>query len=172
MPESPELLDAVRAIARLSRIVTPAAGGLSPADYRAMSIIKLGEARASRLAARLALGKPTISATIDSLARRGLVQRAEVPGDSRATELTLTEVGLDLLDLVEGRMARQLELLCERTPDGDQVVRSLSWLGDVIEAAVTDRIERAERIDDAEAAATSTAATTTTETQNPADGER
>ena len=160
MPESTALLDAVRAIARLSRIVNPAAGNLSSADYRALSIIRLGEDRASRLAARLALGKPTISATIDSLAKRGLVLRSSVPADSRAVELSVTEAGLEVLDLVESRMARQLELLCERTPDGEQVVQSLSWLGDVIEAAVTDRITRAELIDDAAAAA------------NPTDGER
>jgi DNA-binding MarR family transcriptional regulator len=159
MPDSPApvapdaLLDAVRAIARLTRVVNPAAGDLSHADYRAMSIIRLGEVRASRLAARLALGKATISATIESLARRGLVERADVPEDSRATELSLSQEGIDLLDLVEGRMARQLELLCERTPDAGQVVQSLSWLGEVIAAAVTDRIERAERIDDAQAAA-------------------
>jgi DNA-binding MarR family transcriptional regulator len=143
------MLDAVRAIARLSRIVNPASSDLSSADYRAMSIINLGEERASRLAARLVLGKPTISATIDSLAKRGLLLRGDVPGDSRATALSLSDEGVALLDLIEGRMARQLELLAERTPNPEQVIQSLSWLGDVIEAAVTSRIERAERIDNA-----------------------
>ena len=145
--EPAALIDAVRAIARVSRVVNPASGDLSSADYRLMAIITSGEVRASRLAARLALGKPTISASVDSLVKRGLLERASVPGDSRATALSLTEDGVALFKQVEGRMARQLELLCERTPNGAQVIESLGWLGDVIEAAVTDRLARAERLD-------------------------
>jgi hypothetical protein len=40
-------------------------------------------------------------------------------------------------------MSRQLELLCDRTPDADQVIACLAWLERAIEAAVTDRLERA-----------------------------
>jgi DNA-binding MarR family transcriptional regulator len=144
------LIEAVRAIARVSRVVNPAAGDLSFADYRLMAIITSGEVRASRLAARLALGKPTISASVDSLCKRGLLERSSVPGDSRGTALSLTEDGVALFEQVEGRMARQLELLCERTPNGAQVIESLGWLGDVLEAAVNDRLARAERLDAAE----------------------
>jgi len=147
MSDPAALIDAVRALSRVSRVVNPAIGDLSPADYRLMAIIVSGEERAARVAARLALGKATISATVDSLSKRGLIVRSQVPGDSRATALSLSEEGLALFDLVEGRMARQLELLCERTPNGEQVIESLTWLGTVIEAAVTDRIERAARLD-------------------------
>jgi DNA-binding MarR family transcriptional regulator len=148
--EPSALIDAVRALARLTRVVNPAVGDLSTADYRVMASIVSGEGRASRLASRLSLGKPTISATIESLSKRGLVVRSSVAGDSRATALSLSDEGAAVFEKVEARMARQLELLCERTPDGRQVVESLTWLGTVIEAAVTDRLERAERLDQAE----------------------
>jgi DNA-binding MarR family transcriptional regulator len=153
VPESTgpsELIEAVRALSRLSRIVNPGVGGLSTADYRVMSAIGSGEDRASRLAARLALGKPTISATVESLCRRGLVIRSGVPGDSRAVALALSPIGGQVLELVESRMSRQLELLCERTPDAEQVVRSLTWIAAAIEAAVLERAERERRMEAAD----------------------
>jgi DNA-binding MarR family transcriptional regulator len=139
MPEVPALISAVRALARLSRIVERASDGLSLADYRVMSAIMAGEARATRLAARLEVGKPTISATVDSLSRRGLVLRSSVKGDNRATALSLTESGLDVFARVEDRMAAQLGELCERTPDGPRAIETLSWLGDAIEDAMVAR---------------------------------
>ena len=147
MPAPSALIDAVRALTLASRVVNPAVGDLSPADYRLLVTIGSGEERASRLASRLSLGRPTISASIDSLSKRGLVLRSSVAGDSRATALSLSDEGAALLELVESRMARQLELLCERTPDGDRVVESLCWLGTVIETAFADRSARAARLD-------------------------
>jgi DNA-binding MarR family transcriptional regulator len=143
MPDESLLPDAVRALVRVSRLVESASGDLGIADYRVLSIIASGEDSPSRVAARLLLSRPTISATLDSLGRRGLILRSSVPDDARATALSLSDVGADLLRRAEVRMSRQLELLCERTPDAQQVIGSLAWLGGAIEAAVTDRIERA-----------------------------
>jgi DNA-binding MarR family transcriptional regulator len=132
----PTLVDAVRALSRLSRIVERASDSLSPADYRVMSAIVGGEARASRLASRLSLGKPTISSSVDSLSRRGLILKSGVEGDNRAVELSLSAEGAELFDRMEARMTRQLELLCERAPDGERIIAALASLGDVIEASM------------------------------------
>jgi DNA-binding MarR family transcriptional regulator len=132
----PTLVDAVRALSRLSRIVERASDSLSPADYRVMSAIVGGEARASRLASRLSLGKPTISSSVDSLSRRGLILKSGVEGDNRAVELSLSAEGAELFDRMEARMTRQLELLCERAPDGQRIIAALASLGDVIEASM------------------------------------
>ena len=132
----PSVTDAVRALSRLSRIIERASDELSPADYRVMSAIAGGEARASRLAHRLSLGKPAISSTVDSLSKRGLILKSTVAGDSRAIELSLSEAGAELFERMEARMVRQLELLAERTPDGKQVIKSMAWLGDVIEESM------------------------------------
>jgi DNA-binding MarR family transcriptional regulator len=133
---SPEIIEAVRALSRLSRIVERASDQLSGADYRVMAAIVGGEARASRLASRLALGKPAISSTVDSLSKRGLVVKSDVEGDNRAIALSLSEEGAELFHSMEARMARQFELLAERTPNGGQVIESINWLGDAIEASM------------------------------------
>jgi DNA-binding MarR family transcriptional regulator len=138
-PTERQLMDAVRALARLSRTIEFASQELSPSEYRVMSSIVGGEQRASRLANRLALGKPAISATVDSLSKRGLVIRSSVEGDNRATALSLSDDGAKLFHRMEGRMMRQLELLAERTPDPVRVVESLARLGEVIEEAMVAR---------------------------------
>jgi DNA-binding MarR family transcriptional regulator len=150
--EQTSLIDAVRGLSRVARVVEHETDEMSVSDYRVLSTVASGEGRATRLAARLALGKPTISATVDSLVRRGLLVRASVPGDNRATALSLSEEGTYLLGRAEGRMARQLELLCERTPDAQRALESLSWLGAAIEAAIAERLVRAERADQKERA--------------------
>lgn len=104
-----------------------------------LSAIAGGEARASRLAARLAVGKPTVSAAVDSLLGRGYIVRQPVEGDQRASALSLTEAGVDIRNRSEAEMVRRLEQLCERTPDGSGVVASLGQLGDAIESAMTER---------------------------------
>jgi DNA-binding MarR family transcriptional regulator len=134
--QSHDLVEAVRAMSRLSRIVERASDELSFADYRVMSAIAEGEARASRLASRLLLGKPTISSTVDSLSRRGLIVKSTVEGDNRAVELALSAEGALLFERMEARMVRQLELLASRTPEPAVVVRSLVQLGVVIEESM------------------------------------
>jgi DNA-binding MarR family transcriptional regulator len=143
MPDDSLLSAAVRGIVRVSRLVESASGDLSIADYRVLSIISGGEGSPSRVAARLLLSKPTISSTLDSLGKRGLIIRSSVPDDGRAATLTVSKDGAGLLRRAQARMSRQLELLCERTPDADQVVASLAWLDVAMEAAVTDRMARA-----------------------------
>lgn len=134
--DPPALTEAVLAVSRLSRIVERASDELSSADYRVMSAIAGGEARASRLASRLLLGKPTISSTVDSLSKRGLVVKSTVETDNRAIELSLSDEGAELFSRMEGRMVRQLELLAARTPNPEQVIESLGWLGAAIEQSM------------------------------------
>jgi DNA-binding MarR family transcriptional regulator len=142
MLDHDSLISAVRALARASRMVERASDDLSLADYRVLAAVSSGEERASRLAARLAVGKPAISATVDSLNRRGLLRRDSVEGDARATSLAVTEEGRELFERTEGRMVRQLELLAERTADPATLVGSLAALGDAIEDAVAERHAR------------------------------
>jgi DNA-binding MarR family transcriptional regulator len=144
MADQDPLITAVRSLARVSRVIERASDGLSLADYRVLATISSGEERASRLADRLAVGKPAISATVDSLAKRGLILRAAVEGDARATSLALSEEGAELFARMEARMARQLELLAERTDDPDRVIASLGSLGDALEQALEERRQKAE----------------------------
>ncbi len=140
----PASLDkAVRALARASRLVERASIDLSFADFRVMSALDAGEERATRLADRLALGKPAVSASVDSLSKRGLIVRSKVEGDNRAVALTISDDGRELYERMKARMARQLELLAERTPDPQRVIDALALLEDAVEAAILERYTRA-----------------------------
>lgn len=126
-------IEAVRALARASRVLERASGELSLAHYRVLSAVASGAGRASRVADRLALGKPTVSAAVDVLVQRGFLSRSEVDGDQRVAALQLTDEGNALLSRVEADMIRRIEDLCARAPDGPQLLQSLVWLGVAID---------------------------------------
>jgi DNA-binding MarR family transcriptional regulator len=132
-------IEAVRALARASRVLERASGELSLAHYRVLSAVASGDERASRVASRLALGKPTISASVDTLCQRGLLARTEVEGDQRATALRLTADGEAMLARVESDMIERIEALCARAPDGAQLLESLVWLGAAIDETQAER---------------------------------
>jgi DNA-binding MarR family transcriptional regulator len=135
---------AVQAITRISRVLERASAELSLADFRMMSAIADGEARATRLAARLAVGKPAVSAGVDSLERRGYIERSRVEGDQRASALSLTPAGVQAHHRVEAEMVRRLRTLCERTEGGDELIVLLGRLGDAVEGVMAEHIaERA-----------------------------
>lgn len=130
---------AIRALARMSRVLERSSPELNLAHYRVLSAVASGDQRASRVASRLALGRPTVSAAVDALCKRGLIQRAGVKDDQRAASLSLTRDGEAVLSRVEAEMVRRLDLLCARTPNGAQVMQSLAWLGPAIDEAVAER---------------------------------
>jgi DNA-binding MarR family transcriptional regulator len=129
---------AVQAITRVSRMLERASGELSLADFRMLSAIAGGEARATRLAARLAVGKPAVSAGVDSLVRRGYVERSRVEGDQRASALSLTPAGFDVHARVEAEMVQRLRRLCERTEGGDELIELLGRLGGAVEEVMAE----------------------------------
>lgn len=140
MTDRTRAVDAVRALARAARVLERVSGELSLAHYRVLSAIAAGDERASRVAERLALGKPAVSAAVESLSQRGLIARSEVVGDQRAAALRLTDRGRALLDDVETDMIERLTELQRHTPDGEQLVESLVWLGAAIEEIAEERM--------------------------------
>jgi DNA-binding MarR family transcriptional regulator len=134
-----QAVHAVRAIARLSRLMERTSTEVSLAHYRVLSAIASGDERASRIAQRLALGKPTVSSAVESLCQRGLLRRAGIERDQRVVTLQLTTEGAALLDRLETTMIGRLGELAAGTPDGAQAIESLVWLGAAIEAAQAAR---------------------------------
>ena len=110
-----------------------ASGEVNLAHYRVLAAIASGDQRASRIATKLALGKPTISASVESLCKRGLLARAGVAGDQRAAALQLTSEGERWLSTVETAMAAWLDDVCAKTPDPGQTLRALVSMGEAIE---------------------------------------
>ncbi|HYA68345.1 MAG TPA: MarR family winged helix-turn-helix transcriptional regulator [Acidimicrobiales bacterium] len=132
-------VEAVRALVRASRVLERSSDELSLAHYRVLSAIAAGAERASRVAERLELGKPTVSAAVDTLWRAGLIVRTEVEGDQRALALHLTAAGHLLLDRVEEEMAERVDDLCARTPDAAALKEALAWLGAAIDLRAAER---------------------------------
>jgi DNA-binding MarR family transcriptional regulator len=129
----------VRALARVSSFLEKSSSELSMAHYRVLSAISSGDERASRIARRLALGKPAISAAVTSLCQRGLLIRADVEGDLRATDLRLTTDGEALLQRVESEMIRRLEHIASRATDPVALMEHLEELAPAIEEVVSER---------------------------------
>jgi DNA-binding MarR family transcriptional regulator len=129
----------VRALARVSSFLERSSSELSMAHYRVLSAISSGDERASRIARRLALGKPAISAAVTSLSQRGLLTRADVEGDLRATDLRLTAAGEALLQRVEAEMIRRIEHVASKVADPVALLESLEELAPAIEEVVAER---------------------------------
>lgn len=133
-------VEAVRALARASSVLERSSSDLSLAHYRLLAAIAQGDERASNIARKLAIGKPTVSVAVESLCRRGLLFRSGVAGDQRAEALHLTPAGETLLEQVEAEMISRINDLCDRTPDGEQLIDSLVWLGAAMDSRRADRL--------------------------------
>jgi DNA-binding MarR family transcriptional regulator len=135
LPEETRI-EAVRALARASRAMERSSGELSMAHYRILSAVAAGEERASRVARRLALGRPTVSAAVEVLAQRGLLERHSVTEDGRASALWLTPEGVRVLAAVEAAMLERLERFAVATKTPAEIFTALQVLGCGIDAVL------------------------------------
>ena len=123
----------VLTLARLARLLERACGDagqppLTLAQYRLLAMIGDGASRASHLAGQLALGKPTVSATIDTLVDRGLVERTVTPDDRRVTRLSLTDTGRAAAREAETVMRARLDDVLAHVDDPRAVQEALAAL--------------------------------------------
>lgn len=135
-------VEAIRALARAARMLERASGELSLAQYRVLSAVAAGEDRAARVAQRLELGRPAVSAAVEGLCRNGLLERFEVVGDQRAFALEVTAGGRVVLRQAEERMTAVLAELCAKSGDEEQALEVLAALGVAIDQLQAERLER------------------------------
>jgi DNA-binding MarR family transcriptional regulator len=135
--------DDLLTLARMARLLERACGDLDPpltlAQYRLLAMIGAGSDRASRLAGQLALAKPTVSATVDTLVERHLVERAPAPDDRRVARLSLTVTGHRTLHDAEAAMRARLDDVVARVDDPAAVSRTLSALRDGLDERRQER---------------------------------
>src|SRR5690606_39654135 len=93
-------VDAVRAAAQLGRTVSVALSKseLTPAGYRLLAYLVTGETASKVLAAKLAVSRPTVTATLDWLEPRGYVVRSPDTTDRRRVEIAITADGRRALE--------------------------------------------------------------------------
>jgi Transcriptional regulators len=121
---------------QIGRLLRPlnvsAAGGLVLGilrDRGSMSPSELGE--------RLIVTRATVTGLLDSLERRGFVQRSAHPTDRRSLVVEITPVGVDVLHEVRTTVHRNEK----------------AWLGEFTEAELRRYIEQLHRIQDSLASA-------------------
>ncbi len=134
-PDAPTLT-----IARLSRLLeSHVPADLTLPQYRVLGLLAGGDERASQLAARLAVAKPTLTAIIDSLVDRGFVVRETESGDRRVVSLSITAAGTAALRGTETELNHVLDDLLGRCAHPDVVVASLDELRQALNDRWADR---------------------------------
>jgi len=108
----PRLMRLVAAAA--SETEQGAAGFLSVTQFRVLKRLARRSWLGTELAQELNVTPPTVSGAIDSLVRRGLVERGETPADRRVVPLRLTSEGRRCLDAVQERAVVALTRIVER----------------------------------------------------------
>lgn len=126
--DAAEVTQAILVILRLNRGLDCVDAGLTPAQYRIMKLAGAGGERSTRLAQRLAVAKPTLTALADGLVTAGYARRGTEPGDRRVVRLTLTEAGRAALDRADAAYATWLTGLLTATGQPASVLAALGLL--------------------------------------------
>ena len=102
-------------LARLSRVlaVALADANLSPPQYRLLAFLSEGDAAATALAGWLSVSKPSITALVDGLEAKGLVERRDDPADRRRVQHVLTPLGIECLAAADALLDERLDVIAE-----------------------------------------------------------
>jgi DNA-binding MarR family transcriptional regulator len=123
----------VMILLRLFRALERVDTDLTPQQYRILKLAGAGGERSARLAERLAVAKPTLTATADGLVAAGYARRDAEPGDRRVVRLCLTESGRDAVGRADAAYGQWLEQLLAETAQPDQVLHALDLLNEAMD---------------------------------------
>src|SRR5437660_1296958 len=135
----------VRTLVRLSRLLERGAGDLSLSQYRVLAMVDDGGERASWLAERLAVAKPTITAVVDGLVERGYLARSADSFDRRATRITLTPAGRKALLAAEAAMSERVNEVLAKTDEPATVIWGLNELATALDRMRQERVAERQR---------------------------
>jgi long-chain acyl-CoA synthetase len=144
-PESPAKGTYGRVAAWLSKRVEVALAkmDLTLPQYRVLGILAEGSAAASGLADRAAVRRPSITAVIDGLVARGLVDRTQEDSDRRRITLRLTEEGERTVAEADRSVDEYLASIATCLPGKDEAMalRSLELWGQALSTFHQNRSE-------------------------------
>jgi DNA-binding MarR family transcriptional regulator len=124
---------------RLFRALERLDTGLTPQQYRILRLAGAGGERSARLAERLAVARPTLTATADGLVSAGYLQRRAEPGDRRVVRLCLTAEGRAALGAAEAAYADWMSGLLAGSGDPVAAMDSLLALESVLDERCRDK---------------------------------
>lgn len=132
-----------RAAVRLAKVCEVAARDvdLSLTQYRLLVYLSEGSAPANALAERLIVSRPSVTALVDGLVERGLVERRNDDDDRRRINHVLTDEGRRVLTDGDRALIASLEVLIDRLePAQAATVRSgLELLHGALDEALAER---------------------------------
>jgi DNA-binding MarR family transcriptional regulator len=105
-----------------------------------LGLLSGGDERATELAARLAVTKPTLTALIDGLVERGLVVRETSDGDRRAVRLSITPAGRAAASAAGASLRVVLDDVLGRCADPDAVLAALDDVRRALDARWAERV--------------------------------
>lgn len=136
--EPDDLVAAARAVAFTARRLERSLGEMTLPQFRVLALVASSTERASRIAERAAVTRPSLTGLLDGLEARGWVRRVLVDGDRRGVLLEVTADGRAALTHAERAMAAALDdLLGDDGDDGDDrapALRGLAALGAALRA--------------------------------------
>ena len=135
-----------RVLARLARQVEHALADaeLSIPQYRLLAYLAKGDEAASHLADKLAVSRPSVTALVDGLVKRGFVERHAREDDRRRIDHVLTPAGRAALETADAAANAKLAELAARLP-GDALSDALDALGaaeDALDAGLLEALAR------------------------------
>jgi len=126
--EEDRTTSAILTVLRISRVMERIDAGVSPQQYRMLKLIGAGGERSARLAEKLAVAKPTLTSTADSLVAAGLAYREPEPGDRRVVRLRLTPAGLAALERADQAYRTWFDGLLAHTGRSEQILADFMLL--------------------------------------------
>ena len=113
---TPDVQAGIRLLARLARVAEQAcqSTGISLPQFRLLVSISGRPQRASELATRVGVSRPTLTSLVDGLEHAGMLRRAPVPSDRRGIQLIPTEAGKLAIGRAEQALTRFLHDLFDR----------------------------------------------------------
>lgn len=124
---------AVMTLLRVYRSLERVSPELTPQQYRILKLAGAGGERSARLAERLAVARPTLTAIADGLVAAGYARRDAEPGDRRVVRLCLTPSGRAAMERADEAYARWLDQLLARASDHNLVLDALDLLGQAMD---------------------------------------
>ena len=115
---------------------------LSLPQYRMLGMLDGSSAVSSDLAERLAVRPPTVTAVVDGLVARGLVERRTVAADRRRVDHVLTPRGCQVLDAADRAVNSRLTEIADHLGSESQRNQAFDGLTTWRHALVAWRLSR------------------------------
>jgi DNA-binding MarR family transcriptional regulator len=115
---------------------------LSLSQYRILGLLAEGSAMSSSLAERLAVRPPSVTAVIDGLVSRGLVERTHSQDDRRRIALGITAEGETVLESADQAVNDRLEKIAAGLGSARSSTRAMENLSLWHDALVIHRAAR------------------------------